>query len=121
MATLQDKERSRPVAEKAVMQKISVINQLLCEGNSKLADALNKNDITNAKIAQIMIDTAVKDSRKHSDERKAIQRDQYAVCDKQQNICKQNRDSLSGEPLVKCGSRHVHKTADWTNTSVTDT
>jgi len=75
MATLEDKERSLQEAEKAVIQKIYVINQLLCEGNSKLADALKKNEITNAKIAQIMIDTAAKDSSRHSDELKAIQRD----------------------------------------------
>jgi len=55
------------------MQKIYVINQLLCEGNSKLSDALKKNDVTNAKIAQIMIDTVAKDSSKHSDELKASQ------------------------------------------------
>jgi len=72
MASLEDKERSLQKAEKAVMQTISVINQLLYEGYSKLADALKKNDITNAKIAQIMIDTAAKDSSKHSDELKAI-------------------------------------------------
>jgi len=120
-ATLEDKERSPQEAEKAVMQKISVINQLLCEGNCKLADALKKNDITNAKVALIMIDTAAKDSSKHSDELKVIQRDQHAVCDKQQNIFKQNLDGLSGEPPSKNGSRHVHKAADWTNISVTDT
>jgi len=71
---------------------------LLCEGNSKLADALKKNDIANAKVAQIMIDTAAKDSSKHSDELKAIQR---AVCKKQQNISKQNHEGLSGEPPSK--------------------
>jgi len=48
-----------------------------------------------------MIDTAAKDSSKHSDELKAIQRDQHAVCEKQQNIRKQNRDGLSGEPPSK--------------------
>jgi len=100
MATLEEKERNLE-AEKAVMQKISVINQLLCEGHSKLANALRKNDITNAKVAQIMIDTAAKDSGKNSDELKAIQRDQRAVCEKQQNIRKQNHDGLSGEPPSK--------------------
>lgn len=101
IATLEEKERNLQEAEKEVMQKISVINQLLCEGNSKLADALKKNDITNAKVAQIMIDTAAKDSGKHSDGLKAIQRDQRAVCEKQQNIRKQNHDGLSGEPPSK--------------------
>jgi len=99
MATLQDKERNLQEAEKAVIQKIYVINQLLCEGNSKLADALKKNDITNAKVAQI--DTAAKDSSKHSDELKAIRRDQHAVCEKQQHIRKKNHDGLSGEPPSK--------------------
>jgi len=68
-----------------------------------------------------MIDTAAKDSSRHSDELKASQRDQRTVCEKQQNIRKQNHDGLSGEPSSKSGSRHVHKTAAWTNISVTDT
>jgi len=52
-------------------------------------------------VPQIMIDTAAKDSSKHSDQLKAIQRDQRAVCEKQQNIHKQNHDGLSGEPPSK--------------------
>jgi len=35
---------------KAVMQKICH-QSMLCEGNSKLADALKKSDIINAKVA----------------------------------------------------------------------
>jgi len=54
------------------MQKICH-QSMLCEGNSKLTDALKKkNDITNAKVAQMMIDTAAKDLSKHSDKLKAI-------------------------------------------------
>jgi len=64
--------------------------------NSKLADALKNNDIINAKVTQIMIDTAAKDSSKHSDELKAIRKDQRAICEKQQNIPKPNHDGLSG-------------------------
>jgi len=92
MATLEEKQRN--------LEDICH-HQLLCEGNSKLADALKKNDITNAKVAQIMIDIAAKNSSKHSDELKVIQRDQRAVCEKQQNIRKQNHDGLSGEPRSK--------------------
>jgi len=72
MATLEKKERNLQEAVKAVMQKICH-QSMLCEGNSKLTDVLKKNDITNAKVAQIMIATAAKDSSKHSDELKAIQ------------------------------------------------
>jgi len=107
MATLEDKERRLQEAETAVMQKISVINQLLCAGKNKLADALKKNDITNAKIAQIMIDTAAKDFSKHSDELKVIQRDQHAVCDKQQNIFLQNLDGLSGKTEVDMSAKQL--------------
>jgi len=97
MATLEEKERRYlQEAEKAEMQKICH-QSMLCEGNSKLTEALKKNDITNAKVAQIMIDTAAKDSSKHSDKLKAIQIDQRAVCKKQQTILKQNHDGLSGE------------------------
>jgi len=74
---------------------------MLCEGNSKLADALKNNDITNAKVTQIMIDTAAKDSSKHSVELKAIQIDQRAVYKKRQTIHKQNHDGLFGEPSSK--------------------
>jgi len=58
MATLEEKQRN--------LEDICH-HQLLCEGNSKLADALKKNNITNAKVAPIMINTAAKDSSKHSD------------------------------------------------------
>jgi len=59
LATLEEKERNLQEAEKVVTQYICH-QSMLCEGNSKLADALN-NDITNAKVAQIMINTAAKD------------------------------------------------------------
>jgi hypothetical protein len=46
------------------MQKIFLINQLLPEGNSKLAAALQNSDIASSKVAHIMIDAAAKDSSK---------------------------------------------------------
>jgi len=68
-----------------------------------------------------MIDSAAKDSSKHSAELKAIQRDQRVVCEKQQNVLNRIMMVCLENHLVNGGSRHVHKTADWTNISVTDT
>ena len=47
------------------MLKIAVINQLLCCGSSKSANALKKKNIANAKISQVMIGAAAKYSDKH--------------------------------------------------------
>jgi len=58
-----------------------------------------KNDVNIAKVAQIMIYAAAKDSTMQSEKLKAIQRGQFVVCEKQQNTRKHN-DVLS-EDLSK--------------------
>jgi len=118
MVTLEAKKRNLQDPEKAAMQKISVINQLLCEGNSKLADALKKND---AKVAQIMIDTAAKDSSEHSDELKATKEINVLFAKSNKTYASRIMMVCLENHLVKSGSSYVHKTADWKNISVTDT
>jgi len=103
---------------------------------------INKNVLSSAKKAYNLYNARIEEEKrkmvekinkkqeqavlneKHSDELKSIQIDQRAVCEEQQTIrnyanrimmvCLENH-------LVKSISRHIHKTAAWTNISVTDT
>ena len=85
-----------------MMQKISVVNALLKDGNSKLADSLQKNDLMSAKVAQMMIAAASADVTKHSEELSNIQKELHNVSEETQKLReKYKQDSLADEPPAK--------------------
>jgi Fe-S cluster biosynthesis and repair protein YggX len=86
LSSLEDSEKKLNAELEANSEKAGVANLLLQDCNNKLSEAVSRSNWDEAKVVQIMLDAATKDSMKITEDRLRIQKERDEVIEKQKAI-----------------------------------